>query len=815
MKQSHTKSITARACVAQFVLALFIAWGIQLHLNVINPTLTSLKVGASQGFIYQLVLLQESQTLPVYFMFALMCGVYWLIAQWRSLPKASKRHVITYVLALVLALIFVAGLMFSEPATRMLIAPGPAASVPISINDVGKLRIAVSLCTWFLFWCIALPVCEQGAKRAAQRCFTQASSQIDGASSASHEKKTPKTLTEQTNAAHTNAFPVNMQIMSLNTPCAAQTNATNTLQANTLNADAHTKKADEQLRSAKGANAQGKFTRSLKQRFCAFEHKHPFLTCFFILVLLWLPYLIVCAPATSDPNDTLNQFIQAQGRIDPTLELTTQLDPAVTLSNAHPVMHTLFLNAFLTLGEHFGSQNYGLLLIALVQLGVWAASISYTMLLAKRLQFRFVIRAALIAFFGLMPLFPLWIVNVTKDSLFSATTLLFCALLTRIVLSTFGMHNNVCGQNGKHVCAHAPTQASEADTAHERVPAHATASKLRAKAAKTKLAPATTSAATPKPQLSYLFETPKIRLFIGLFACALIMSLLRNNGIFAVAFAFITTLICARNTPIFKGLVVSLGVCMLCYGTFISVVLPAAHISPGSPRETMSLMFEQVGRVAICYPNDVSKNDKRILRAIFDFDKLEQTYQGEQADDMKWTYNKYASAHERAEFFKLWVRWGLQHPLTYALAQAQLSYAYFYPGVDRSWVWPSLAEFGTRYGLRPYTILDYYHEQGLRVSQIMQFERVRDTLVALYNCGKTSPLALLCNMGFASIVTIILASIILINKKQRALICFMPSMTLLLVFLMTPINGSIRYALGVVVCYPLLALLTLALLRKK
>lgn len=759
MNQHLTTTTSARVHIAQLLLALFVSWGIQLHLNVINPTLLSLKVGASQGLIYQLVLLQESQTLPVYFMFALMCGIYWLIARWRVLPKASKRHVITYVLALVLALIFVAGLMFSEPATRMLIAPGPAASVPVTIHDVGKLRIALSLVAWFLFWCIALPVIEQGLKRAAGHCFSKTSHQVDSTPADLREKKTPKPCTEQITATHTKE-----------------------LSANAPNADAHTKESYKQQSVAKHANSKGSL--GPVQRFCAFEHKHPFLTSFFILVLLWLPYLIVCAPATSDPNDTLNQFIQAQGRIDPTLELTTQLDPAVTLSNAHPVMHTLFLNAFLTLGAHFGSQNYGLALLAIVQVLVWAASISYVLLLAKRLQFRFAIRAVLVAFFGLMPLFPLWIVNVTKDSLFSATTLLFCALLTRVVLSTFKAHDNVCAQNGEHDSGHA-------------------------------LAQATTSATTPKPQLLYLFETPKIRVLVGLFACALCMSLLRNNGIFAVAFAFIATLICARKTPIFKGLLTSLGVCMLCYGTFICTVLPAAHVSPGSPRETMSLMFEQVGRVAVCYPNDVSENDKRILSSIFDFEHLHKTYQGEQADDMKWTYNKYASADERANFFKLWLRWGARHPLTYALAQAQLSYAYFYPGVDRSWVWPSLAEFGPRYGLRPYAILDYYHEQGLRVSQPTFFAPARHALVALYNCGKTSPLALVCNMGFASIATLVLAGIVFINKKQRALICFMPSITLLLVFLMTPINGSIRYALGVVVCYPLLALLTLTLLRHK
>ena len=117
MNQHLTTTTSAHVHIAQLLLALFVSWGIQLHLNVINPTLLSLKVGASQGLIYQLVLLQESQALPVYFMFALMCGIYWLIARWRVLPKASKRHVITYVLALVLALIFVAGLMFSEPAS--------------------------------------------------------------------------------------------------------------------------------------------------------------------------------------------------------------------------------------------------------------------------------------------------------------------------------------------------------------------------------------------------------------------------------------------------------------------------------------------------------------------------------------------------------------------------------------------------------------------------------------------------------------------------------------------------------------------------
>ena len=131
--------------------------------------------------------------------------------------------------------------------------------------------------------------------------------------------------------------------------------------------------------------------------------RHSLLSPFFIIIACWLPVFLALYPGLF-AYDVAGQMYQTRG----------------SYSTHHPLLHTLFLQAFYKLGEKIGSYNDGMAISVIIQMVLVALSLAYSIqyMINKRVK-RSVVIAALM-FFSVIPIFPILAVSMTKDILFSA-----------------------------------------------------------------------------------------------------------------------------------------------------------------------------------------------------------------------------------------------------------------------------------------------------------------------------------------------------------------------------------------------------------
>lgn len=107
------------------------------------------------------------------------------------------------------------------------------------------------------------------------------------------------------------------------------------------------------------------------------------------------------------------------------------------LSNAHPLIHTLFIRIFFDLGLllHGGSQNGAVATYTVVQFLAMAAIFSYVVTVLYRMRVKRLVVLAVFLFFILVPYHGFYSVTIWKDTLFAGVTLVFCTVLLHTQLS--------------------------------------------------------------------------------------------------------------------------------------------------------------------------------------------------------------------------------------------------------------------------------------------------------------------------------------------------------------------------------------------
>lgn len=126
-----------------------------------------------------------------------------------------------------------------------------------------------------------------------------------------------------------------------------------------------------------------------------------------ILLAAWLPYMLALYPGVVLP-DTLMSISQILGN--------------TPLTNHHPVIFTLTLGVFFKL---FGTNpNHAVFAFALFQSTVLAGALSYSVEWVRVRGARRWMWIVAILFYALVPAFPIYAMNIQKDTLFSCWVLL-------------------------------------------------------------------------------------------------------------------------------------------------------------------------------------------------------------------------------------------------------------------------------------------------------------------------------------------------------------------------------------------------------
>ena len=167
----------------------------------------------------------------------------------------------------------------------------------------------------------------------------------------------------------------------------------------------------------------------------ALLRRHPFLTPFVSLWLLYLPLILISYPAVF-MGDTLSIIVQGWPELrNPGLDYLTAenlLREGVYINQHHPALYTVCLHGFLRLGDGcFHSLNAGIFLFCLLQvtLVVSAFSFAASSLVKAGARGEYVMGALLYA--AAHPQIRNFLMLVTKDSCYSACFLILVCCLFR------------------------------------------------------------------------------------------------------------------------------------------------------------------------------------------------------------------------------------------------------------------------------------------------------------------------------------------------------------------------------------------------
>lgn len=288
----------------------------------------------------------------------------------------------------------------------------------------------------------------------------------------------------------------------------------------------------------------------------------------------------------------------------------------------------------------------------------------------------------------------------------------------------------------------------------------------------------------------YLSQKRGTCVFLGV--AALLMCLLRKNGIYVLILCFIVLLFRAlfRKNRARLPMVVALGAACLLYFGYEKALLPALDIPPGSVAEALSVPFQQTARYVRDHPGDVTEKEREIIGAVLDYERLESgVYNPDLSDPVKETYHGDTRALLR--YMGVWASQFFRHPGTYFQATLANSCGFYYPDARNLILYDNL---------EVYEKFNFSDPPALRPAKNWLYTYVAsmDTLPGLMLLGSA---------GFNTWLTAYFVVCALRRRDKKLLLALLPSVVGILVCVAGPTytwNG-VRYALPYMYATPLLA----------
>ena len=268
----------------------------------------------------------------------------------------------------------------------------------------------------------------------------------------------------------------------------------------------------------------------------------------------------------------------------------------------------------------------------------------------------------------------------------------------------------------------------------------------------------------------------------AVFVASLLVMLTKNQGVYLVAGAAVLCLIFCRNR--IRAIISLLIPVLLFQFLWLQVLLPAWNVAPGGRQEAIGWMFQQTARYVVTYPEDVTEEEADIIRAVIDYDALPELYRPTLADPVKFTFHQDCTDEELSAYYQVWGQMFRRHPDAYVQAILNNVYGSFY--------------------LEHYSILTYtgfdnretapYPE--LQIHPSPRVEKIQILLPRIMDFAQLLPgVGLLFSVGFYPWL-VLLVFLDALRKKQYALL--LPQSLMILsvgVLLLSPANGSFRYAM--------------------
>ena len=265
---------------------------------------------------------------------------------------------------------------------------------------------------------------------------------------------------------------------------------------------------------------------------------------------------------------------------------------------------------------------------------------------------------------------------------------------------------------------------------------------------------------------------PMIILFI-------LIILFRNNGFHILLLSIPFLLLLKRKNR--KKLIIHFLLIIVFFLSYHHVLLPYFKVTPSSPREVLSVPFQQTARYVSRYEKEVTEQEREVIDKILGYDTLKYRYNPEKADAVKNKFNPYSTKKQMKKYFEIWFKQFKKHPLTYLEATLNNTYGYYYPFTSDWYIY-------TKYNKVLKEHQFNYHYNNLN--------NLRFVLVIYGVVFPFLPIVgLFVNIGFSTWILFFMISYLFYLKKYKNLISYLPSILILFVCLVSPVNTYFRYML--------------------
>ncbi len=279
-----------------------------------------------------------------------------------------------------------------------------------------------------------------------------------------------------------------------------------------------------------------------------------------------------------------------------------------------------------------------------------------------------------------------------------------------------------------------------------------------------------------------------------LFGSFLGLMLFRNNGLYiAIVVLIVFGIRYRKEFRKLKSILFMIGIPIVLYGVvLLGIILPLAGIPKGSPREMMSIPFQQVARYAVEWGEEgFEEGEIEILDKVLSFDGdlevLKERYDPLLSDPVKNHYNKYCTKQELKEFFIVWGKLFFRHPATCISATLNNNVYYYSIDYGKHITYNGVPEKPNYYGL----------ENPKATTPVRK--AVVELLKAL---GKSSMLGWAFKVGTWTYVFGFCVVYVLYKKCYRYLYVVLPVVLNFLIGIAGPV-AYMRYAVEWIVVFPI------------
>jgi hypothetical protein len=298
-------------------------------------------------------------------------------------------------------------------------------------------------------------------------------------------------------------------------------------------------------------------------------------------------------------------------------------------------------------------------------------------------------------------------------------------------------------------------------------------------------------------------EKFKGKKYFALFLVLLLLMLVRNNGFYMLLVLLPFVIIHFRKDKKFLVKIVSvLLIPMLLFKVgYTEILFNAVGIHEGSPREMLSVPFQQTARYILEYKDEITPEEEENILAVLGsgdttLDDIADSYMPDRSDPVKSLYNKYATNSDLINYFKTWAVELKKHPAVYVEAFLNLNYSWF--------------NFESRH--------DFVYYDGIIDENIPKYvsglenpESLTDAKDALWQfvhlIAQVPLVSATLELSFYTWAYVVVFLAMLMRKKHKELLAILPIFANYLICFVGPV-AYMRYVVPMVACLPFTIFIT-------